>query len=222
MFKRTKGILIAVGTLFLFCASPARAAMVGGVAAPLKYGEASISLALGYSERDIKDGGEDAAASRRFLFKGAFGFGGGASVYAFAGLSDLDYRTTGGEHFKGKLAESVGAGLRYTPLGFSEDSRLVLDFQGDYLSSDDGDATVRATQFAFTTYVVGKFGTFYPYGGVSLSAAAYDGEGEDFKSSRNVGILLGTEYFVNPNVFLTLELRLFDENAAYLCAGYMF
>lgn len=224
-----KGLVLfaaAAALAIISVAGGAKAAMLGGLAEPLNESEASLSLTLGYSQRDVVDGVDDEASSRRFLFKGAYGLGKGADVYVFAGLTDIAYDRA---DFEGSLGGSFGAGFHYSPVQFVDGTRLVFDFQADYASSDEGSDSVEMTMYRGAVYVVGKFGSsgkfgfFYPYAGLSVSATDYKNDGgDDYKGDGNVGLIAGTDFFVNPNVFLSMEFHLFDESAAYLTAGYKF
>lgn len=212
-------------SLVLFAGS-AGAAMLGGLAMPLNQGEASMSIIMAYSQRDVEDGVDDEASSRRFLFKGAYGLGNKADIYFLAGLSDVAYDKA---NFDGSLGEALGLGLRYSPAEFADGSKFVLDFQAEYHSSDDGAQTVDYQLFRAAGYMVGKFGSsgqfgfIYPYGGLTLSSATYNNTRfDDYKGKNRLGLVAGTDFFINPNVFFTIEFHLFDESAAYLSAGYRF
>lgn len=208
----------------------ARAALVGGLASPLGESEGSLSLILAYQERDVGDGSNDEASSRRFLFKGGYGFGRGASIYALAGLSDIGIDYINGKDFSGSLGESYGIGFKYSPVEFADGTKFVLDGQAEFTSSTYGTKKVDSTVYRATAYVVGKFGSsgkfgfFYPYGGLAYSSASFDMHalGGKHDDGFNLGIVSGSDFYINPNVFLTLEFHIFDESAAYVSAGYRF
>ncbi|MDW7709305.1 MAG: hypothetical protein SCH98_02430 [Deferrisomatales bacterium] len=218
---------LAVGTV-LFLAGAASAAQTGGLASPLGPGGFATSVTLGYGERDVKDGRRDEVVTRRVLLRGQVGVTDGVDVYGTVGLGDLDFDRA---DFSGSLGETFGAGVRLGLLSFPESAiKLVLDLQGEYLRSTDGGKRVRHQAYHAATYVVREVGAarrvgyFFPYGGVRVSYARYDGnrgvpdtEGDDY-----VGVFGGADYFVNPNVFFTGELHLFDETGLYLGVGYRF
>jgi opacity protein-like surface antigen len=222
-------LLRAMGALavVLFAAVPGIAAPSGVTAAPLPRGGGAIAASLGYVERDVEDGTLDEARSRRLLFKGAVGVGGGFDLYAFLGLADLQYRDA---DFEGNLGEDVGLGVRFGGLVLGDETtHLVFDLQAEYFASDDGDRTSRHQGYHMAVYAVGEYGAsgrvgfLYPYGGIRLSYADYDNEHfDDFKSDDAFGILAGADYFVSPNVFFGGEIHLFDESSLYLSAGYRF
>ncbi len=211
--------------LMLVFAQGAAASGSGGLAQPFAKGQGMFGVTMGYSQRDL-DGGGDEAQSRRLLFKGGFGFGEGLDGYAMLGFSDLKYS---GTDFSGSLGELIGLGVRYGGFLIGEGpARLVLDFQWEYFSSEDGniDARVDATHLA--AYVVrefgaaGKVGYFYPFGGIRYSMVNYSNDGPDFHEDERIGIFGGADYFVSPNVFFSGEMHVFDEESVLLSAGYRF
>ena len=110
-----------------------------------------------------------------------------------------------------------------------ESTTLVLDGQFEYFGSEDGDFKVKQQAYHVAAYVVKQFGAagrvgyFYPFGGIRFSYADFDNERyADFENDDIFGLFAGADYFVNPNVFFSGELHLFDENSFYLTAGYRF
>lgn len=227
MRKYTLGLAAAVAFGIILSGGTAKAAMLGGLAEPLDESQASLSLTLGYSQRDVKDGDvKDEASSRRFLFKGAYGLGKSADVYAFAGLTDIAFKEA---DFDGSLGESFGAGFHYSPVEFQDGTKVIFDFQGEYAASDEGNTKVTYQAFRAAAYIGGKFGSsgkfgfFFPYAGLALSSSEYKvSGGDDAKGEGNIGLIAGTDFFVSPNIFLSMEFHLFDENAAFLTSGYKF
>lgn len=221
-------MLTAIATIVI--ATGARAALVGGLASPLNESEASLSLILAYQERDVGDGSNDEASSRRFLFKGGYGFGRGASIYAMAGLSDIGIDSINGKDFSGSLGESYGIGFKYSPIEFADGTKFVLDGQAEFTSSTYGTKRVESTVYRTTAYIVGKFGSsgkfgfFYPYSGLAYSSASYDMHtlGGKHDDGFRLGVVSGSDFYINPNVYLTVEFHIFDESAAYVSAGYRF
>jgi len=144
------------------------------------------------------------------------------------GLGDLDFDRA---DFEGSLGETFGAGARYGLLNFQESAmKLILDVQGEYLRSKDSDARVRHQAYHAAALLVkeigaaGRVGYLFPYGGVRVSYARYDANGDvdDYTGDDLVGVFGGVDYFVNPNVFFSGEAHLFDEMSLYLGAGYRF
>lgn len=218
--------LCVAGAMLL--AGVGQAAQTGGLASPLGAGGVAGSVALGYGERDVRDGREDDVATRRALVRGQFGVADGLDLYGTVGLGDLRFDRA---DFRGSLGESFGAGVRLGLLHFPESAfRLVLDLQGEYLRSTDGSKRVRHQAYHVATYLVREVGAarrvayFFPYGGVRVSYARYDANRglADYENDDFVGVFGGVDYFVNPHVFFSGELHLFDENSLYVGVGYRF
>jgi hypothetical protein len=215
--------------VFTLCvAGAAWPAQTGGLAAPVEGGGLALSATLAYSERDVKNGRDDQVSSRRMLVRAAFGLVDGLDLYLTLGFSDANFDKL---DFEGTLGPSVGGGLRYRLMNFPESAlQLVLDLQGEYFRSQDGSKDLDHQAYHLATYVVkkigaaGRVGYFYPYGGVRVSYARYDtNEGIDDTEGKDVvGVFGGTDYFVNPNVYFSGELHLFDETGIYLGVGYRF
>lgn len=223
-----KRLALLVAAAILVPSLAAHGAQTGGLASPVGPGGFATSVTLGYGERDVRDGRKDEVVTRRVLVRGQVGVIDGIDLYGTVGLGDLDFDRA---DFSGSLGETVGLGVRLGLLHFPESSlKLVLDLQGEYLRSTDGGQRVRQQAYHAATYVVreigaaGRVGYFFPYGGVRVSYARYDGSGgvRDTEGDDFVGVFGGADYFVNPNVFFSGELHLFDETGLYLGVGYRF
>ncbi|GAB4266407.1 MAG: hypothetical protein Kow0092_19350 [Deferrisomatales bacterium] len=214
--------------LVLASAGAADAAQSGGLAAPLHAGGLSISAGLAYSERDVQDGRDDELASRRALFRVQYGLLDAVNLFATAGFADAQFD---GEAFEGSLGGDFGLGAVVELLDFPQSAvRVVADGQVEYFRSTDGGKKLNAWTYQASVYVVkeigaaGRVGYFYPYAGLRLSYADYDlNRGlDDYESEDVLGLFGGADYFVNPNVFFTGELHVFDETSVYLGVGYRF
>lgn len=209
-------------------AVPTMAASTGGLAAPLGVGQVAVSANLGYTERDVKNGSSDEVNSRRILFRAQAGIADGLDVYGVLGFADVDYKEA---DFSGSLRGAAAIGIKYGLLHHADSGfRLILDAQGEFGESKDGSEKVRQQTYALSAYALkevgaaGKIGYLYPYGGLRLSYARFDGRGgvDDYKADDYFGFFGGADYFVNPNVFFTGEVHLFDETSIYLGVGHRF
>jgi hypothetical protein len=206
-------------------AGVAHASASGGLAQPFSKGQGMFGVSMSYSQRDLHDAPE--AQSRKLYFKGAFGFGEGFDGYASLGFSDLKYEETS---FSGSLGEFIGLGLRYGGFLLGEGpARLVFDLQWEYFGSEDGDDRVTVDAKHIAAYIVrefgaaGKIGYFYPYAGLRYSMADYSNEdARDYHENHSLGFFGGADYFVNPNVFFSGEMHIFDEESITITAGYRF
>ncbi len=224
LFRRAGGCGIVL-CLFL---GTAWAGPVGGLSAPLQAKGFSVSGWFAYGERDVEDGSGDEVSTRRMLARIGAGVADGIDVYALVGFSDAQFDDA---DFSGTLGPSLGLGFRYGLLHYPRTGvRLVLDVQGEVFRSRDGSKTVRHQAYHAAVYVVreigaaGRVGYLYPYGGARVSYTRYDGSGgvDDYTGDDFIGVFGGADYFVNPNVFFTGEVHLFDETSIYLGVGYRF
>ncbi len=223
--KRTAaiGLVAAVGLV-----GPAFGAQTGGLAAPVGVGRLAVAATLGYVERDVEDGDRDEVSSRRMLFRAQAGLADGLDLYGVLGFADADFRDGS---FSGSLRGAAALGAKYGLLSDEASGfRLVLDGQAEYAESKDGGEKVRQQTYAVSVYALkeigaaGKVGYFYPYGGLRLSYARFDGKGgvDDYTGEDYLGLFAGADYFVNPNVFFTGEVHLFDATTIYLGVGHRF
>ncbi len=221
---RAVGCAVVLG-LFL---GTAWAGPVGGLSAPLRAKGFAVSGWFAYAERDVEDGSGDEVSTRRMLARVGVGVADGIDVYALVGFSDAQFDR---EDFTGTLGASLGLGVRYGLLRYPQNGvQVVLDVQGEVFRSRDGSKSVRHQAYHAAVYVVreigaaGRVGYLYPYGGARVSYARYDGSDgvDDYRGDDFVGVFGGADYFVNPNVFFTGEVHLFDETSIYLGAGYRF
>ncbi|HSH69529.1 MAG TPA: hypothetical protein VK997_06400 [Deferrisomatales bacterium] len=227
MNRTIKGLATATIATALLWTGSAPAAQTGALATTVGRGGFAVSASTGYAERDVEDGVDAKAANRRLAFRAQFGVAETLDLYALLGFADLEIDHTG---FSGTLGENLGLGVRYSLLEFADsDARLVLDMQGEYIRSSDGSDRVRQQTYHVATYLMKEFGAagrtgyFYPYGGIRVSYARYEGSGlDDFISKDFVGVFGGADYFVNPNVFFSGEVHVFDETSLYLGVGYRF
>ena len=216
------------GMLVCLLGGNAWAGPVGGLSAPLRAKGFSVAGWFAYGERDVEDGSGDEVSTRRMLARIGAGLADGIEVYALMGFSDAQFDR---EDFTGTLGASLGLGVRYGLLHYPQTGvRVVLDLQGEAFRSRDGSKTVRHQAYHAAVYVVreigaaGRVGYLYPYGGARVSYARYDGSHgvDDYTGDDFIGVFGGADYFVNPNVFFTGEVHLFDETSIYLGVGYRF
>ncbi len=217
-----------LATLLVLVAGAAQAAHTGGLAVPVGAGGLAVSTTLGYAERDVENGRNDEATSRRLLVRAEFGLLANLDLYALFGLTDVEFQHL---NFEGDLRESLGAGVRWSVLQLPDPAlQFVLDLQGETFRSEDGARTARCQAYHLAAYAVreigaaGRVGYFYPYGGLRLSYADYDLNrgASDHSSDDFLGVFGGVDYFVNPNVYFSGEAHLFDETSLYLGVGYRF
>ena len=217
----------AAALVALLGAGPGWAARTGGLATTVEPGRFALSSGLGYVERDMEDGVDVEARSRQLDLRAQFGLIDKLDLYLLLGFADADLN---GASFKGALGGHFGIGAHYAMLEFAEnDTKLMLDVQADFYRSSDGGDRVTQQGYYLATYLLREFGAagrtgyFYPFGGVRVSYTYMDGKGTDNLTGKDfVGVFGGADYFVNPNVFFTGEVHVFDETSLYLGVGYRF
>jgi hypothetical protein len=218
--------IVACVAFFALGSPAARASQTGGLASPLGVGGLAVSATLGYGQTDVEDGRDDQVDSHKVLFRAEYGVADALDLYATLGLTDADFDH---EDFHGSLGETLGAGVRYGLLNFRESAlKLVLDLQGEYFRSKDGDQKVQQQAYHLAAYMVkeigaaGRVGYIYPYGGLRVSYAYYNGSNgvDNYTAQDFVGVFGGLDYFVTPNVYFSGELHLFDETSFYMGVGY--
>ncbi|WP_025323526.1 hypothetical protein [Deferrisoma camini] len=219
--RRRIGFLVAA----LLVAAPAGAANVAGLAAPVGPGKFTVSGFVAYGEQDVEDGRADEVSTRRMLGRVQVGVVDGLDLYGFLGFSDIQFQEA---DFEGTLGGLGGVGAKIGVLR-SGDVRVVVDLQAEFDRSEDGSRRVRHQAYHLAGYVVreigaaGTVGYMYPYAGLRFTASRYDGGGlDDYRQDGFLGVFGGADYFVNPNVYFTGEVHLFDETSIYIGVGHRF
>lgn len=182
-----------------------------------------ISTDVSYIQRDVTaDDAEDEITCHRLIAKVQYGVIDYVDLYGQIGFSDLIFKDA---EFESTIDFIYGGGVKITPVvSAAEDIFASIDLQFLYSNPSDHHISAKYYEYHAAAVVAGKWETFYPYGGLRYSNVVIDVEDvrEDAKGDVNVGVFLGSEYFVNPNVFFNLEIKIFDVNAIYLGVGYKF
>lgn len=208
--------------LFLISFSAAASAsQVGALATNVERGGLSLSTGLVYIEKDIeRSGHKEEISTRQLIVKGGYGLLPNLDLNVKLGFADLE---ADDRHFEGRLDVLYGIGFKLKMFQDPNDKvNVLLDGEVTKFSNeDDGvDADVLDYHVAFT--VSNKAGNITPYGGIKFSETEIDFDGRTFTADNNVGVFGGADYFVNPNVFFTGEVNIFDQDAIYVGVGYKF
>lgn len=215
-----KRYIISLFSLILLPAA-AGAGQVGGLATSVGEGGLSLSANLSYISKDMeRNGQKDEMTTRQLVLKGSYGLLSNLDINVKLGFADLEVDDI---DFEGRLDTLYGAGFKFTMFQ-DPDNKVNVLMNGEiskFSSSDnDIDADIMNYQLAFI--VSNKAGNITPYGGIKFSETEIDFNGSKYTADSNVGILGGVDYFVNPNVFFTGEINIFDQDALYLGVGYKF
>lgn len=205
---------------FLAAIVPAsHAGQVGGLATNVGEGGLSLSTGLSYAEKDVeRNGRREEMTTRQLVVKGSYGLLPNLDLNVKLGFADLEV-----DDFEGRLDALYGVGFKFKMFQDPNNKvNVLLDGEVSQFSSEDSgvDADILDYHIAFT--VSNKSGNITPYGGIKFSETEIDFDSTKFTADNNVGVFGGVDYFVNPNVFFTGEVSIFDQEALYVGVGYKF
>lgn len=208
--------------LLMAVASTAAASQTGGLVTNVGENGLALSIGLSYVNKDMERSGQpkEEISERQLIVKGDYGLLPNLDIYAKLGFADLEVDDI---DFEGRLDALYGIGAKFKIFQDSN-SKINVLLNGEisqFSSKDNGvNANVLDYQMAFT--VSNNAGNITPYGGIKFSGTEIDFDDTKYNADKNVGIFAGVEYFVNPNVFFTGEINIFDQDALYLGVGYKF
>jgi len=172
---------------------------------------------LGYTFRELKKdgGGENDYRSLQMLFTGGFNPFDHLSIFGKVGYSDLQFRGSK----RTPLSFTAGGGITVSLLHPSETNNVLIDAQMDYSAPED----YRVINYQFGATYIYRTKNVIPYGGVKFSETSVTNTTTDdsWQGKLKFGILIGIEYFVNPNVFFSAEMHNFDQDAIYGSVGFI-
>jgi hypothetical protein len=212
----------ALVLFFLLAVVPsAYSGQVGSLSTNVGEGRLSLSAGLSYINKDIeRDGREDEMTSRQLVVKGSYGLHPNLDLYVKLGFADLEVDDY---DFEGRLDALYGVGLRVKIFQDPENKvNVLMDGEVTQFSSDDNDVEADVLDYHLAFIVTNRAGNIIPYGGIRFSETEVDFDRTKYTADKNIGILGGVDYFVNPNVFFNGEVNIFDEEAIYVGVGYKF
>lgn len=210
---------ILVFILLMAVASAAGASQAGGLVTNVGEGGLSFSAGISYITKDIENGAKKEMSARQLIVKGSYGLLPNLDLSVKLGFADLAVGS-----FEGRLDALYGAGLRFKLFSDPEDKvNVFINGEVSKFTSSDGATDAEILDYNGAFIISNRAGNMTPYGGVKVSQTEVDFSGSSkFKADKNLGIVGGVDYFVNPNVFFTGEVNIFDQNALYIGAGYKF
>jgi len=206
--------------LFIVSSSAAAGAgQVGGLATNVGEGGLSLSTGLLYVDKDVeRSGNKEEMTTRQLVVKGSYGLLPNLDLNVKLGFADLEVGD-----FEGRLDALYGIGFK---LKLFQDPNnkvnVLLDGEVTQFSSEDNGVDADVTDYQVAFIVSNKAGNITPYGGIKISETEIDSDSTKFTADNNVGVFGGVDYFVNPNVFFTGEVNIFDQDAVYIGVGYKF
>ncbi len=201
--------------------SSAGAGQVGGLATNVGEGGLSLSTGLLYIDKDVKRSGrKDEMTTRQLVVKGSYGLLPNLDLNVKLGFADLELDDT---DFEGRLDALYGVGFKFKMFQDPQDKvNVLLDAEVSQFSSEDNGVDADVTDYHVAFIVSNKSGNITPYGGIKFSETEIDFDSTKLTADNNVGVFGGVDYFVNPNVFFTGEINIFDQDGIYVGVGYKF
>ncbi len=201
------GIVIVVSCALFVCVTPSQAFRGGGLSTTGEARYLTLGIFTGIVIRPTED--KKTYVSFRLYPQLDLQLN-RVQVNLLAGVADLHWR---GEDTP--LGFASGGGLKFALLPADSQAQIMLFTNAVY-------NRVRAydvIEINAGGYLSFKISHAFVFGGVKYSELIIDGNAV---TRIPVGITLGLDYFVNPNLFLTAEMHNFDQDALYLGAGYAF
>jgi hypothetical protein len=226
------GIITLMSGLILALFTNSFASPEGGLAGPVEERNFTFLSGIGYTLREVDHNSD--IKSFQFKIKPNYGISDQFDVFLDFGFRDLgiENKEDDTRNFSSTLGLLVGAGAKLSFFKPKEQkTNLVLNMSLDYseVSSDLAKATV--VEYRAAVIFTYKMENITPYGGVKFSGINIDyskpgdnntKDTERYNSPRNIGFLGGLDYFVNPNVYFSGELNIFDQQALFMSVGYKF
>lgn len=241
--------IVALFALFVALAPSVYALPVGGPAAPLRPQQFSGQAGVGYTHRQVAGdhfGRDkfDSQSSFRFLLRGEYAVTRWFTPIVTLGLNDRSRRLT---DFEGRLGALFGVGARFdivqdVPSEFSlsligqvsyENSegtgryRIKDSITGEFSESKANDEradSARVWHSEATLLFAKRSGFITFYGGPKLDYdwTYYRTRKEEVRPFYPFGLAIGVDYQVtdrSPDVFFTLEMENFSQDAIYAMVG---
>ncbi len=184
----------------------------------------TLSLELGYLNRDMEYGGQKDDLSSYFMaLKGTYGITSRIAVFGRLGMSDLRLDRQG---FNGSLEPVFGAGLMFTLFRAKSDPSINIVFSAsfDRLQSSEGATDLDANAYGASVIATKGVKDFLLYGGLRLSGVDLSGDRKvpGMDSDDPFGFVAGVDYGISERVYLMAEAHLFDQYAMNLGIGFTF
>lgn len=206
--------------LLLITASAAGASQIGGLMANVGERNLSLSVGVSYITKDMEKNCQEMSA-KQLIIKGSYGLLPDLDLNIKLGFADLETDTP---DFAGTLGPLYGIGVKFKLFKDPEDKvNVFINGEVSKFTSSDSATDAEIIDYSGSFIVSNKAGNMTPYGGVKVSQTEVDLTGySKLRANKNIGIVGGVDYFVNPNVFFTGEINIFDQDALYLGVGYKF
>jgi len=205
--------ILALIVMFVSVSPVAIAGTVGNPTATVAKGSFLVGAEVDIWKRDMKNGGTDTVDGTKILVKGTGGISDNIDVFARIGMAKVESSDMG-------LAIGVGGKVNVYERGKIKAGVVA---QLLYWSGEDSGVDIDITEFDLAfggSYEVTK--EFDCYGGLMWAMVQGDADGNDFNEDDPIGIFLGGEFDITPQVKAGVELRLISETSFTLMAGFAF
>ncbi|MBI4208834.1 MAG: outer membrane beta-barrel protein [Deltaproteobacteria bacterium] len=214
-------LLLALCGGFLSLPVLTQALPIGGLARPMEKGHGGILVDMGYAQRDMDQNQiTTELRSRQGSLRGTYALWDFLSLSAIVGLMDYDT----GTNVETTLNGAYGAAIKGL-LFRGQTTRLELTADGRFLyySAEDNSIDIASWEYQFALNVVYRAENVLPYIGLDYNNLDVQRSGaSDLESQDNFGVVLGLDYFVNPNVYFYGEMHNFNQDAISLGVGFKF
>ena len=205
--------ILALIVMLVSVSPVAIAGTVGNPTATVAKGSFLVGAEIDFWKRDMKNGGTFDVEGTKILVKGTGGISDNIDVFAKIGMAEVEDSDMG-------LAIGVGGKVNVYKRGKVKAGVVaqILSWSGE-----DSGVDIDITEFDLAfggSYDVTK--EFDCYGGLMLAMVQGDANGNDFNEDDPIGIFLGGEFDITPEVKAGVELRLISETSFTLMAGYAF
>lgn len=175
-----------------------------------------VKAGFGYTLRELKDGGEKDYDSLQLLFTLGFNPFDHLSIYARSGMSDMHLRGSD----RTPMDLTLGGGVTVSLLDPDEPNNILIDAGIDYFTPGD----YRIIDYQFGATYIYRTRVVIPYAGIKFSDINLKNtvNNYEYQGKWKFGIVIGIQYFVNPNVFFSTEMHNFDQDSVYGSAGFLF
>lgn len=203
--------------LFLFFIVSAKAYSIESNSLPPRGKRVLMKADLGYTLRELKrsGGGENDYNSIQIIFTGGFNPFDHMSIFVKGGAADIQFRGSD----RTPLSFILGGGLTVSLLDPAERNNVLIEAQLDYFTPKQ----FRTIDYQFGATYIYRNNNTIPYAGIKFSETDVKNteSNEEWEGKFKFGIVIGIQYFVNPNVFFSAEMHNFDQDSIYGSVGFL-
>ena len=211
--------ILALIVIFVSVSPVAIAGTVGNPTATVAKGSFLVGAEIDIWERDMKNGGTFDVDGTKILVKGTGGLTDKINVFGKIGIAEVESSDL---NFSSDMGLAIGVGGN---VNVYERGKVKAGVVAQVLmwSGEDSGVDIDITEFDLAfggSYDVTK--EFDCYGGLMLAMVQGDANGNDFDQDDPIGIFLGGEFDITPQVKAGVELRLISETSFSFMATFAY